>query len=206
MNGGNTIRVISSQAVSLVRYSAEILKWKKDEVNVMNRKTQKTMKMIRMYHPQNSIARLYIPWIAGGQGLLSITDFLGTEEQNLSLYLDQSGERLLTIPESERNLPEYKGPVPTTSSQTSKRNKRNMGMDSKKLFGERNERLDICSTRASSHNELDKNTDGQNISEKSRMCGGRDESINYLTVECKKIAQKEYRQRHGNIARILHLE
>ena len=206
MNGGNTIRVISSQAVSLVRYSAGILKWKKDEVNVMNRKTQKTMKMNRMYHPQNSIARLYIPRIAGGQGLLSIADFLGTEEQNLSLYLDQSGERLLTIPESERILPEYKGPVPTTSSQTSKRNKRNMGMDSKKLFGERNERLDICSTRASSHNELDKNIDGQNISEKSRMCGGRNESINYLTVECKKIAQKEYKQRHGNIAKILHLE
>ena len=39
LNGGNTIRATNSQAVSLVRYSAGILKWKKDELKFRDRKT-----------------------------------------------------------------------------------------------------------------------------------------------------------------------
>ena len=38
------------------------------------------------------------------------------------------------------------------------------------------------------------------------MCGKRDESITHLIAECKKLAQKEYKQRHDNIRRIVHLE
>ena len=45
LNGGNTIRAINSRAVSLVRYSAGILKWTKDELKSMDRKTLKIMTM-----------------------------------------------------------------------------------------------------------------------------------------------------------------
>ena len=38
------------------------------------------------------------------------------------------------------------------------------------------------------------------------MCGERDESITHLIAECKRLAQKEYKQRHDNIERIVHLE
>ena len=38
------------------------------------------------------------------------------------------------------------------------------------------------------------------------MCGERPEPITHLVAKCKKLAQKEYKQRHGNIARIVHLE
>ena len=38
------------------------------------------------------------------------------------------------------------------------------------------------------------------------MCGERDESITHLIAECKMLALKEYRQRHDNIVRIVHLE
>ena len=34
----------------------------------------------------------------------------------------------------------------------------------------------------------------------------RDESITHLIAECKKLAQKHYKQRHDNIVRIVHLE
>ena len=39
LNGGNTVRVITSGAVSLVRHSAGILKLIKDELKAMDRKT-----------------------------------------------------------------------------------------------------------------------------------------------------------------------
>ena len=101
LNGGNTIRSINSRAVSLVTYSAGILKWAKDELKVMDRKTRKIMTI-----------RLYIP-VEGGREFLSTVDCLETEEQNLSLYLDQSEERLLRFSTSERILSEYDGPVST---------------------------------------------------------------------------------------------
>ena len=39
-----------------------------------------------------------------------------------------------------------------------------------------------------------------------RVCGEKDESITHLIAECKKLAQKEYKQRHDNIASIVNLE
>ena len=38
------------------------------------------------------------------------------------------------------------------------------------------------------------------------MCGERDNSITYLITVCKSLPQKEYKQRHYNIARIVHFE
>ena len=117
LNCGNIIRAINSWAVSLVRYSAGILKWTKDELKVMDRKTRKIMAMNRMYHSQSDTDRLYIPRMEGGRGLLSIADCVKTEEQNLSLYLDQSEEKLLSFSRSERILPEYEGLVSTAKKQ-----------------------------------------------------------------------------------------
>ena len=44
-------------------------------------------------------------------------DCVETEEQNLSLYLDQSKERLLRLSKSEKILPQYGGQVSTTKKQ-----------------------------------------------------------------------------------------
>ena len=38
------------------------------------------------------------------------------------------------------------------------------------------------------------------------MCGESDESITHLIAECKSLTQKECKQRHDNIARIVHQE
>ena len=73
-NGGNTIRARNSRAVSLVRYSVGILKWTKDELKAMDRKTRKIMAMNRIYHPQSDTDRLSIPRMEGGRELLSIAD------------------------------------------------------------------------------------------------------------------------------------
>ena len=51
-----------------------------------------------------------------------------------------------------------------------------------------------------------KNIDGQEVSQKCRMSWERDESITHLIAECKKLSQREYKQRYDKIARIVHLE
>ena len=88
LNGGNTITTINSWVVSLVKYSARILKWTKDELKVMDSKTRKIMTMNRIYNPQSDTGRLYIPRMEEGKRLLSISDYEETEEQNLSPHLD----------------------------------------------------------------------------------------------------------------------
>ena len=70
-----------------------------------------------MYHPQSDTDKLHIPRMEGGRRVLSIADCVETEEQNLSLYLDQSEERLLIFSKSERILPECEGPVSTAKKQ-----------------------------------------------------------------------------------------
>ena len=36
------------------------------------------------------------------------------------------------------------------------------------------------------------------------MCGEKGESVCHLVSECKKLARKEYKRRHDNVARIIH--
>ena len=55
-------------------------------------------------------------------------------------------------------------------------------------------------------NWIKKKIDKQDISEKCRMCGEHEESISHILVECKKLGQIEYKQRHDSIVRILHLQ
>ena len=55
-------------------------------------------------------------------------------------------------------------------------------------------------------NWIRKNIDGQEVSEKCRMCGDKYESIIRLIAECEKLVQKDYKRRHDIIARIVHLE
>ena len=74
------------QYVRLVRYSAGIRKWKKSELNVMDRKTRKIITVTRMYHPQSDTDRLYIPRMEGGRGLLSTLDCVETKEK-IFLYI-----------------------------------------------------------------------------------------------------------------------
>ena len=71
--------------------------------------------MNRMYHLQTETDRLYIPRMEGVRRLLSTADCVETEEQNLSLYLDQLGERLLKLSKSERLLPECEGSARTAN-------------------------------------------------------------------------------------------
>ena len=86
--------------------------------------------MNRMYHPLSATDRLYIPKMEGGRGLLSTADCAETEEQDLSLYQDQSEER---FSKSERILTGYEGPVSTAKKQ--KKVERHKQWKEKQLHG-----------------------------------------------------------------------
>ena len=137
----------------------------------------------------------------GGRGLLSIADCVETEEQNLSLYLDQSEERLLRLSKSDRILLEYEEPVSTAKEQfhgkfvrekEEVRSEETWGWIRKGYLKKETEGLIFAGQeQALRTNWIRKRIDGQEVSAKCRMCGERDKSITHMIAECKKVDHKE---------------
>jgi len=88
LNGGNTIGAINTWAASLVRYTAGIINWRKEELEAVDRKTRKMMILYNSLHPRADVDCLYIPRKHGRRGLVSIQECVYMEEQCLSRYIN----------------------------------------------------------------------------------------------------------------------
>lgn len=65
LNGGNVVNAMNSRAVSIIRYSAGIVEWTKDELRKLDGKTRKLLTINRAFHPQADVDRLYLKRAAG---------------------------------------------------------------------------------------------------------------------------------------------
>ena len=61
LNGGNLVRGVNTWAVSLLRYSAAFVSWRKSQLQAIDRKTRKLFTTYRALHPTSDIDTLYIP-------------------------------------------------------------------------------------------------------------------------------------------------
>ena len=61
LNGGNLVSGVNTWAVSLIRYSAAFLRWRKNGLQVIDRKTRKLLTMYEGSHPKSDVDRLYMP-------------------------------------------------------------------------------------------------------------------------------------------------
>ena len=95
LNSGNVVTVMNLRDVSVIRYSAGLIKWIKDKLRTIDRKTRKTMTMHRALHPQVDVDRLYIPRNNGGRGMISVGDCVEMERESLKKCVEDSNERLL---------------------------------------------------------------------------------------------------------------
>ena len=71
------------------------MKWRKNEVAAMDRKTRKFMTMYGALHTKSDIHRLYLQRDNGGRGLISCEGCISAEENCLRLYIKNSVEPLL---------------------------------------------------------------------------------------------------------------
>ena len=71
---------LNTWAVSILRYGTGILKWNKNELQEMNRKTWKFMAMNKELHPRSDVARLYVSRQNGGRGLIGCENSVKSEE------------------------------------------------------------------------------------------------------------------------------
>ena len=74
LNGGNLVHGVNTWAVSLLRYSAAFVSWRKSELEAIDRKTRKLFTIYGALHSKSDVERLYIPRQEGGTGLIFTKD------------------------------------------------------------------------------------------------------------------------------------
>ena len=89
LNGGNLVC-----GVSLLRYSAAFVSWRKWELQATDRETRKLFTIYGALHSKADVHRLYIPR-KGGRGLISIEDCVELVIRGLEVYVHGSEERLI---------------------------------------------------------------------------------------------------------------
>ena len=224
LNGGNIIKAINSWAIPVLRYSAPFLKWRKTELQELDRRTRKLLTMHNAHHPKSNVERIYIPRKEGGRGLLNVEDTVNTAILGLEEYVVDSTERILS---AARNIEE----VTETAKGFKKRkkNERRSSWKEKELHGQylrqteevagperwlwlrdgnlkrETESLIISAQeQAIRTNVIKAKIDKTQIDSKCRMCGKVDESINHVLSECSKLVQKEYKRRHDWVGKRVH--
>ena len=223
LNGANVINAINTRAVAIIRYGAGIIKWKKEELRNIDRKTRKLMNMHRALHPQADVDRLYIKRAEGGRGMISVEDCVEIETNSLHQYIIESKEKLLKSVKDEGILGEG-------MSKEDVAEKRKNQYKEKPLHGQyvrsteeiRDDKswnwlkrgtlkketegtLMAAQDQALRTNAIKSRIDKQDISPMCRLCGEREETISHIVAECTKLAQKQYRHwRHDRVALVIH--
>ena len=225
LNSGNLIKAINTWAVSLFRYTAAIIDWRKEEIMKLDQRTRKLLTMHKAHHPKDSVHRLYISRKEGGRGLISIENCVEIATVGLENYIQNSTERLIIAARGENK--ESTESV-NNVKQRIKRN-RKAELKEKKLHGQflrdieevadektknwmknghlkrETESLIIAAQdQAIRTNAIKAKIDKTRDDSICRMCNAKDETITHIISECPKLAQKEYKRRHDWMGMAIH--
>ena len=229
LNGKNKILAINAWAVAVLRYSFGVLDWKKEELTAMDRMTRKVMAIHGALHPKSDVDRVYVSRCNGGRGLISVQMCARTEGNNLARYVTMSTERLMKGVKIAKII-DCEEPKEKNAFKREVQNEYIARWTGKRMYGqfvrEMPESVDKDRTwewmrksdlkvetealifaaqeQALRTNAVKCNIDRTKNSPLCRLCGELSESVTHLVCGCKVLAQKEYKRRHDNIARIVH--
>ena len=231
LNGRNKITAMNTWAVAIFRYGAGILEWKGCELKSLGRTTRKTMTMYGAFHPKSDVDRLYLKRHGGGRGLISIENCVRGEENSSGLYVMNSAEKLIQGIRTSGTI-ETEGTISKSEFRRHNAQKLKQKWTEKRMYGqfirEMPEKVDkdktwnwlvrsdlkvetealLCAAQEQTirtnyvKHHIDKSIDDPLC----RMCGKRGESVQHVISECEKLAQKEYKRHHDNVAKKCHWE
>ena len=130
MNGGNLVHEVNTWAVSLLRYSAAFVSWRKREL--IDRKTRNLFTIYGGLHPKSDVDRLYIPRKEGGRGLISVENCVELEIRGLEVCIHGSEERLIQCARGDK----IDGLEAASVLKRSKKEKRLKDWEEKALHGQ----------------------------------------------------------------------
>ena len=229
LNGRNIIRAINTWAIPVLRYGAGLLKWTKEELECLDRRTRKLLTMYKVLHPKSDVARLYVPRHKGGRELISCDTCIKSEENRLGWYVKQSNELMLKVVSTKGVIKTEEAVRPEDFKQMLI-NEREHAWKEKRMHGQYAREVDesvdkdktwgwlkngglkgcteslICAAQdqALRTNYVKHHIDNTAESPLCRLCGEKGETVSHIVSECKMLAQREYKRRHDTIARKVH--
>ena len=132
LNGGNLVHGVNTWVVSLLRYSAAFVIWRKSELQATNRKTRKFFTIYGALHPKSDVDRLYISRNEGRRGLIFIEDCVELAIRGLEVYFHGCEERLIQAARGDK----IDGLEAATALKRSKKEKRLEDWEEKVLHGQ----------------------------------------------------------------------
>ena len=198
----NLIKGINTKAV---RYSGPFLKWTREELKQMDQRTRKLMTMHKVLHPRDDVDRLYVSRTERERGLTSIEDSVDASIEPLKDYIQKRGGRLITATRNNTNR---------TTINKKKGKKTQLGGRFKRLISDISHKktwlwlrkgnlkrdteflLTAAQNNAIKTYYIKARIDKTQLNSRCRLRGDRDETINHIISECRKLVQKEYKTRH----------
>ena len=230
LNGCNLISAINLWAIPLVRYTAGLIKWTQTEIRTLDVSTRKLLTLYKCFGMKDDVDRLYVPRKKGGRGLLSVEDVLHYEKLSLAQYLANNDEPLLQAVYQES---QWRGLEELPATFKNRRSNEHLeAWRDKPLHGQFIRELDdgidlqqqwswLCNSnlkketeglvmaaqdQAISINYIKANIFHQGCSCQCRLCGSNNETVDHILSSCSVIAQSYYKQRHDEVAKIIHWE
>ena len=226
LNGRNKITAIDRWAVAIFRYGAGIIQWKASELKDLNRKSRKTMTIYGGLHPKSDVGRLYVKRKEGGRGLISVERCIREEENSLGFYVANSEENLIRGVSAAETI-NMRETITSVECKKQKEKELKEKWSEKRMHGqfirETTEKVDkektwqwlsrgdlkvgaealLCAPQeqAIRTNYIKYHIDKTNESPLCRLCGKKGESVQHIASGCEKLAQKEYKRRHDNVAK-----
>ena len=186
------------------------------------------MTMNKELHPRSDVARIYVARKKGGRGLISCESCVKEEENNLSWYIKNSEEIMLRKVEA-MGMVNVKDTVKPSEYKRNKNQGKEKEWEEKVMHGQYlRDKIGVdwertwqwvtngdlkgrtespifsVQEQALRTNYIKFHIDKTIDSPLCRMCGERLESVYHLVSECSKLAQREYKRRHDDVARYTH--
>ena len=229
LNGKNKITAINTWAVAIFRYGGGIINWKESELKKVDRTTRKNLTMNGAMHPKSDVDRLYVKRKEGGRGLISVEQSVRGEENSLGFYVANSEETLMKGVCASGTI-KTDGTVEKEEFKRGRAQELKQKWMGKVMYGqflrEMPEKVDYgktwqwmvkCDLKAGTEallcaaqeqairtNYIKYHVDKSNDSPLCRLCGKRGETVQHIICECEKLAQREYKRRHDNVAKKVH--
>ena len=204
LNGRNKVTTINTSAVPILRYMTGIIQWKASELKDLDRKSRKTMTMYGGLYEKSDVDRLHVKK-EGGRGLISVEQCIREEENSLWFYVGNLEEDLIRGVLAAETI-NTRETIMNVEFNKQKSKELKEKWSEKQMHGqfirETTEEVDkekMC--QLLSRGDLNVGNDKLDLKDcvekKMKVC-------NTIISGCKKLAHKEYKRRHNNVAKNVH--
>jgi hypothetical protein len=216
----NKITAVNTYATPVIRYTAGIISWPKEEIKKLDIQTRKIFTLHGAFHPKSNVERLYQKRKAGGRGLISIEQTVREEERSLRQYTEEMAK-------TDPLIKEYKK---KERPEEVRDNEMETTWQDKTLHGNYHQRVAKVADLQKTYqwletSNLKDNTEALIVAAqeqalktraieakiyhtrqdpKCRRCHEHEETVQHIVSGCKQLVGTAYTERHNQVALVVY--